>query len=161
MTAVVSLLGILLAGLVALLAIFLGGMRTKWPPVVTTVRRMNLRLLNPRQMETAGQPGAFAGVLRHTGRTSGATYETPVGIEPTDDGFVIALVYGEAAQWPKNVMAAGEATIVKDGVTYAVDRPQIVPLAEAIGFFAASDRRLFPLFGVEQCLRLYRVETAD
>jgi deazaflavin-dependent oxidoreductase (nitroreductase family) len=106
-------------------------------------------------MATAGQPGAFAQVLRHTGRTSGKTYEVPLGIEPTDDGFVIALVYGNDAQWLKNVLAAGHAEVVRDDVTYAVDRPEVVPLDQAIGYFKPSDQRLFGIFGVDRCLRLY------
>ena len=155
MGTLITLLGALLLGLVALIGVFLGGMRAKWPPVVNAVRRLNLKVLNPRQMATAGQPGAFAQVLRHTGRTSGKTYETPLGIEPTDDGFVIALVYGDETQWLRNVLAAGHAEVVRDDVTYAVERPELVPAAEVIGFFKPSDQRLFGLFGVERCLRLY------
>ena len=149
------LLGALLLGLVALLGVFLGGMRAKWPPVVNAVRRLNRNVFNPRQMATAGQPGAFAQVLRHTGRTSGRTYETPLGIEPTDDGFVIALVYGNDAQWLKNVLAAGRAEVVRDDVTYAVDGPELVAVDEVMGYFKPSDQRLLGLFGVDRCLRLY------
>jgi len=149
------LLGALLLGLVALLGVFLGGMRAKWPPVVNAVRRLNRNVLNPRQMATAGQPGAFAQVLRHTGRTSGRRYETPLGIEPTDDGFVIALVYGNDAQWLRNVLAAGHAEVVRDDVAYAVERPEVIPVDDAIGYFKPSDQRLFGLFGVDRCLRLY------
>ena len=161
MTVLVSLLGAILVGIVALGAVFLGGMRAKWPPVVDAVRRLTMRVFNPRQMATAGEPGAFAGVLRHTGRTSGKAYETPLGIEPTDDGFVIALVYGDRTQWVKNVLAAGHATIVKDGATYEVDRPEIVPMAEVTDFFSSSDRRMTGVFGVEECLRVYRADSTN
>jgi deazaflavin-dependent oxidoreductase (nitroreductase family) len=158
MTALISLLGIVFVSIAALAALFLGGMRAKWPPVVDAIRRLNIRVLNPRQMDTAGEPGAFAGVLRHTGRTSGTVYETPLGIETTDDGFVIALVYGDRTQWSRNVLAAGTATIVKDGAEYEVDRPEVVPAAEVMDFFPDSDRRMFGIFGVKECLRLHRVE---
>lgn len=158
MGTLVALLGALLLGLVALVGVFLGGMRTRWPPVVNAVRRLNLKVMNPRQMETAGKPGAFAQILRHSGRTSGRTYETPLGIEPTDDGFVIALVYGDDTQWLRNVLAAGRAEVVRDDLTYAVERPELVPVADVIGFFKPSDRRLFRLFGVGNCLRLYHVQ---
>lgn len=153
-----TLLGAILIGLVALAGVFLGGMRAKWPPVVDAVRRLNMRVMNPRQMQTAGSPGAYAGILRHTGRTSGTAYETPLGIEPTDDGFVIALVYGDRTQWLKNVLAAGSAEVVVEGSTYQVDQPEVVPVDEVMADFGASDRRLFGLFGVEQCLRLHRVD---
>ena len=162
MTVFVSLLGAILLGLAALVAVFLGGMRAKWPPVVDAVRRLNMRVMNPRQMETAGQPGAFAGILRHTGRTSGKAYETPVGIEPTDDGFVIAMVYGERTQWARNVLAAGTATVIVEGQTYEVDRPELVPVAEV-------DRRLLShptsacsaSSASSECLRLHKVAETD
>ena len=158
MATIIALLGALLLGLVAFVGIFLGGMRVNWPPVVNAVRRLNASVLNPRQMDTAGQPGAFAQILRHTGRTSGRTFETPVGIEPTDDGFLIALVYGDDTQWLRNVLASGHAEVVVDGRTYPVDRPEVVAVEDVIESFKPSDRRLFGLFGVKRALRLYRFD---
>ena len=158
MGTLLTLIGASLIGLLALVGLFLGGMRARWPPVVDTVRRINLRYLNPQQMDTAGQPGAFAQLLRHTGRRSGRVHETPLGIEPTDDGFVIALVYGDRTQWLRNVLAAGRAEVIRDGQTYPVDRPQVVPLAEVAGFFKPADRRMSGLFGATEALRLYHAE---
>jgi hypothetical protein len=85
--------------------------------------------LNPEQMKTAGQPGTFAGVLRHTGRISGTAYETPLATKPIDDGFVIDLVYGPRTEWLKNLLASGTATIVYGGTTYEVDHPEVPALA--------------------------------
>lgn len=158
MTAFLSILSVALVGLAALVAVFLAGMRTKWPPVSDRVRYINRRFLNPQQMETAGEPGAYAQILRHTGRTSGQAYETPLAIVPTDDGFIIGLVYGERTQWLRNVLAAGQAEVVREGVVYRVDRPEVVPMAEATAFFSASDQRMSGLFGVDRCLRLYHVD---
>lgn len=158
MTVVIALVAAILVGIGGLLAVFLAGMHWKWGPVVDTVRVLNLRVMNPSQMKTAGTPGAFAGILRHTGRSSGRTYETPLGIEPTEDGFVIAMIYGERTQWSRNVLAAGSAEVIVGGRTYRVDRPEIVPIADAIGYVAPSDRRLTGLFGVTECLRVYHAE---
>ena len=76
----------------------------------------------------------------------------------TDDGFVIALVYGNDTQWLKNVLAAGRAEVVHDSVTYVVERPEVVPVERVVDYFKPSDRRLFGLFGVDSCLRLYHAE---
>jgi len=157
MKLLVSLVGVVLFAAVALGALFVCGMRAKWPPVVDTVRRLNRAVFNPAQMKTAGQPGAFAGVLRHTGRNSGATYETPLGIEPVDDGFVIALVYGERTQWVKNVLASGSAEIVLEGITYQVDRPEILPVEACSNGFSAADQRFQRILGVKSALRFHRV----
>lgn len=147
---------VVVGGLAALAAVFLVGMRTHWPPVTTAVRRMNKRFMNPRQMRTAGRPGAYAGVIRHVGRSSGTAYETPVGIEETPDGFVIALPYGTSPDWLKNVLAAGSAELVWEGATHSVDRPRVVGPGEALEFFPEGERRTFRTMHVEDFLRLHR-----
>jgi deazaflavin-dependent oxidoreductase (nitroreductase family) len=149
--------GLLLVVATALIA-FLVGMRMRAPRVVDTVRRVNRAVFNPMQMRSAGTPGAFASVIRHTGRTSGRPYETPVGAVATDGGFVIALPYGRRADWLKNVLASGSAEIVHEGRTYRVDQPEVVPMAQAASDFPAAEQRTHRLFGVEHCLRLRHVE---
>lgn len=158
----VAIVLVTLVGLVAVASVtFLMGMRMKARPVLSAVRRMNRRFTNPRQMRTAGTPGAYAAVIRHTGRKSGRPYETPVGAEPTDDGFVIVLPYGVHTDWVANVLAAGSATLVREGETYVVDQPRVEQLdAVTEAFFAAKERRAQHLFGVHDCLRLRRVDRA-
>jgi deazaflavin-dependent oxidoreductase (nitroreductase family) len=114
-------------------------------------------LLNKGQ-QGAGQAGSAYGLLRHLGRTSGQTYETPLGIERTEDGFVIAVVYGEKTQWLKNVLAAGSAEIVLEGETYPVERPEIVPIEEANAYIPERDQRMSSLVGVTEALRLYHAQ---
>ena len=67
-----------IVGFVALLAlvfvVFFLGMRGKWRFVQNGVRRMNRRFMNPRQLRTAGSPGAYAGVIHHVGRVSGKAF---------------------------------------------------------------------------------------
>ena len=65
---------------VALLVIgivFVAGMRAKSPPVINTVRKVS-RATRPLALRSAGSPGAYASVVRHVGRSTGRTYETPV-----------------------------------------------------------------------------------
>ncbi len=146
----------LVAGLAVLLLAFVLGMRAKSPFVLGAVKRFNRRFVNPAQMKTAGTPGAYAGVIRHVGRRTGHLYETPVGPFPTDDGFVIALPYGTSSSWVKNVLAAGSATLVTEGQTYEVDRPEVVPLGDVTASLPSKEQRNLRLFRVEQALRLRR-----
>ena len=81
-------------------------------------------------MRTAGSAGTQTSVIRHVGRTSGRTYQTPVDIITTGDGFLIALPYGTRADWVRNVLAAGSATIVSQGESIDVDEPIIAATAE-------------------------------
>jgi deazaflavin-dependent oxidoreductase (nitroreductase family) len=149
-------IGVVLAGLVALGLVWFLGMRRKDSFVVTAQRRVNRALVNPQQMRTAGTPGAHAAVLRHVGRRSGRRYETPVTAVPTDDGFVVALVYGQGTDWLRNVLAAGSATLVHEGRTHQVDHPEVVPFSTQASRFR-DDEQLLRLFHVEHCVRLHRV----
>jgi len=148
--------GALVAGLILLMLAFVFGMRAKSPVVLRAIRRFNRRFMNPRQMKTAGTPGAYAGFVRHVGRRSGRVFETPVGPFATDDGFVIALPYGTSSDWVKNVLAAGSATLVTEGQTVEVDQPEIVPLGDVVDFLPSKERRNLRLFRVEQALRVHR-----
>ncbi len=152
-------------GLVALLAAFWGlftlAMRAKFRPVQDAVRRMNRAVVNPRQMETAGRPGAYASVVRHRGRTTGTPYETPVQALPTGDGFVIPLPYGTASDWLKNVLAAGSATIVHEGGTYRVDRPEIVSGAVAERHVPPRHLRAHRWYGMNEYLQVRTAEAEE
>ncbi len=153
-----TLAGALFAGLVAIALVFLLGMRAKSPLVLDPLIRLQRAILNPRQMRSAGTPGASASVIRHRGRISGRPYETPVGAVAAGDGFVIALPYGSRANWLHNVLASGSATIVNEGHLYGVDRPEIIPMPAVEAQFTAGDRRSFRWFAVDQALRVRRAE---
>lgn len=152
-----TLLAVPLLLLGALAGVFIFGMRTKNPTVLRTVRRTNRAFWNPRAMETAGTPGAYASIVRHVGRTSGTDYETPIGAVATDDGFLVALPYGTQADWLKNVLASGSAVIVDEGETHLVDRPEVVAAEEVAAHFSPSDLRAQRMFGIDQVLRVQRV----
>jgi hypothetical protein len=55
--------------------------------------------------------------------------------------------------------ASGFATIVDEGHTYRVDQPEIIPMEAAAAHFSPKEQRNLRLFGVDQCLRVRRVET--
>lgn len=153
-TTAIAALGVIVAGSLALLV---AGMRWKVPPVLNGVRRLNRSLTNPRVMRTAGSAGTQTSVIHHFGRTSGRAYETPVDTLPTGTGFLFALPYGTRADWLRNVLAAGSATIVANGERIAVDRPRLVATADVAGEIPDRTLRTLRLFGVTECLRLERV----
>jgi deazaflavin-dependent oxidoreductase (nitroreductase family) len=160
-----KVLAIVAVGLVVVFAtigiVFLVGMRTKSSTVQRAVRRFNRAFTNPRAMKKAGTPGAYASIVRHVGRTTGRSYETPVEAFAIDDGFIISLPYGPDTDWLKNVLAAGSATIVDEGSTYRVDQPELVPSTVAAPYLPAKEQRSLRLFAVDQCLRVRTVEPED
>ena len=153
--------GALFVGLAAIALVYVLGMRAKSPLVQAPLIRLQRAIINPRQMRSAGTPGAYASVIRHRGRVSGRWYETPVGAVAAGDGFVIGLVYGSRTQWCQNVLASGSATIVHEGQAHAVDHPEIVPMQTVATHFTAGDQRGFRRFAVDQALRVRRVEPAE
>jgi deazaflavin-dependent oxidoreductase (nitroreductase family) len=155
---IIQIAGGLFLAFAALSVLFMVGMRTKYAPVTTAVRRFNRAVTNPRAMRTAGEPGAMASAIRHVGRTSGTPYETPIGPVATDDGFVVPLPYGLSPDWLKNVLAAGSAIIVHEGAVYAVTDPEIIPASGAFPYVPLGEQRALRAFAVDQFLRVRREE---
>lgn len=77
----------------------------------------------------AGFPYAL---LEHVGRRSGRAHVTPVGAFPFGDGFVIGLSYGADVDWCRNVIASGHAAVKWRGRTFALERPEIIPMSTAV-----------------------------
>ena len=61
-------------------------------------------------------------LVRHTGRKTGRTYETPLILAAYGPDFVAELTYGPQVQWYRNVVAAGRCTVVYQGREYQIDR---------------------------------------
>lgn len=151
---ILALAGALLAGLAVLAIAIVLGWRVKSPLVLGPVIGFSRAIVNPRQMRTAGTAGASTSVVRHRGRKSGRAYETPVDAVPVEGGFLIALPYGSRSNWLRNVLASGSATILRDGRSHEVDRPELLPMAEVAAHFSPSDQRGFRLLRVDECLRV-------
>lgn len=124
-------------------------------PLQSAMRRLT-RVMRPVAMRSAGKAGSSTAVVRHVGRRSGRPYETPVVAVEHDDSFLIALPYGERTDWLKNVLAQGSATLVADGRTYQVDRPEVIPMTEASTHFRPKEQRMQRRFGVAEALRVHR-----
>src|SRR5262245_31906641 len=97
-------------------------------PLPRAVAEFNRRYWNKISRHFAGWLPGF-GIVVHTGRTSGRTYETPINVFRTDDGFVIALTYGRS-DWVQNVMAAGSAKVRTRRRVHELANPRIVAAPE-------------------------------
>ena len=126
---------------------------------VQNALRLFTRAMRPLALRSAGKEGSGTSVVRHVGRRSGRTYETPVIAAQHDDSFVIALPYGKRTDWLKNVLAKGSATIVTSGRTYEVDRPEVIPMAEATAYFRPREQRMHRQFHVDSALQVRRLES--
>ncbi len=129
-------------------------------PMQTALRRLT-RATRPLAMRSAGTEKSRTSIVRHVGRRSGRTYETPVVAVEHDDSFLIAIPYGERTDWVKNVLASGKATVVTHGRTYGVDQPQVIPMTEATSYFGPKEQKLHRRFAVDTCLRVHRMATLE
>jgi deazaflavin-dependent oxidoreductase (nitroreductase family) len=161
MPQLIAIVAALILGIATIGIGFVLGWRAKSPLVLGPIIWFSKRVVNPRQLRSAGTPGAYAAIIRNRGRVSGKEYETPVAVVPTGDGFLIALPYGSRAQWLRNVLASGSATIVNEGRTYEVSQPELISTASVMDQFPASDQRSFRLLGVDGCLRVRAVTALD
>lgn len=110
-------------------------------------------------MRSAGTEKSSTSIVRHVGRRSGRTYDTPVVAVEHDNSFLIALPYGERTDWMKNVLASGKANVVTHGRTYGVDQPQVIPMTEATRYFGPKEQKLHRRFAVNTCLQVHCVAT--
>ena len=95
-------------------------------PVPMWVAEVNKRVFNPMERRKGKRP-----VITHVGRSSGNTYHTPLDAHRVDGGFVFILMYGSKSDWVQNVLAAGTATVTKDGDQFELKAPRVISSDEA------------------------------
>ena len=89
-------------------------------PMPRWLARVNKRVFNPWEIRKGKRP-----VLIHTGRSSGAIYETPLDAHPVAGGYLFIPMYGPRTDWVKSVMAAGAARLRIAGRESALQRPRL------------------------------------
>jgi deazaflavin-dependent oxidoreductase (nitroreductase family) len=117
--------------------------------------RFNREVSNPLLAPAATRLPYF-GVLVHRGRASGRSYRTPVNAFPVPHGFVVALTYGPATDWVRNVLAEGECDMVHRGRRVKLMAPRLVGRGEGRSLVPAPVRPILDLLGVDSFLRLER-----
>ena len=66
-----------------------------------------------------------------------------------------AMLVARTVMNPRRMKSAGTPGVrIPDGHTYAVDRPEIVPMHAVEAYFSVSEQRSSRLFGADECLRV-------
>lgn len=105
-----------------------------------SIRYFNKYVLNRVTRRSAGSRHSAFALVRHVGRRSGKTYETPLIVAPLDDGFVLALTYGPDVDWYRNLMASGHGTLLWHGQAIAIGMPEPIDRARAIQAFSPFEQ---------------------
>jgi deazaflavin-dependent oxidoreductase (nitroreductase family) len=93
-------------------------------------------------------------LLRHRGRRSGRAYATPVVGMRVPGGFAIPMAFGEGADWYRNIVAAGGATIRQHGTEHHLSNPAAIDPDSAASPFPGWQRPVFRALGIRRFLFL-------
>lgn len=118
-------------------------------PLPAGLARFNRNFSNKLMRPLASHVPGF-GVLRHTGRKSGRTYETPLNVWRKGDELVVALTYGSDVDWLKNARESESSEIVMEGRTANVGRPVDLTPSEGLRAVSPSVRLILALLDVEE-----------
>lgn len=121
---------------------------------------MLARVTTPLWMPMAGRRVLPLWAVVHVrGRRSGRSYAIPVAARATPGAFVIAIPWGDATQWVRNVQAAGGCTVTWRGRDHQTDAPEIIGWTQAAPAFSGWQRVLLRIARIGQFLRLHRRDT--
>ena len=123
-------------------------------PFPTFLGRVNKAVTNRVMIHVARRP-PFA-VIRHRGRTSGREYRIPLNVFPAGDDFVFALTYGPEADWVKNVLAAGQATLEYAGEDIRLVDPRLVGGDDARPYIPIPAKVFLKVLAVDRFLMMSR-----
>jgi deazaflavin-dependent oxidoreductase (nitroreductase family) len=118
------------------------------------LKSLESRLANPVFLRLAGSRPWGISRFEHRGRRSGALYATPLWALPSNGGFVLAMPYGAESDWVKNLLARGEADLVRNDVRYRVDQPRVVPVAATGATLPLRMRALTSLLDIQNVMRV-------
>lgn len=122
--------------------------------IPSRVRYFNKRVLNRLTGRIArSSRGPFC-IIYHVGRRSGKAYETPIIAIPAGSSFVVALTYGPAVDWFRNITAAGRCRLLWHRKEYAIGRIEPVDRQIALPFFSRFERRILRWVGIQDFIRL-------
>jgi deazaflavin-dependent oxidoreductase (nitroreductase family) len=107
--------------------------------------RVLARTINPLALAAARSTRGPFSALRHVGRRSGRTYETPLILAPVDDGFVAELTYGSDVAWCRNLAANGRGELVVNGTTYRVTGIEPYPASAGLAAYPQPQRTILKL----------------
>jgi deazaflavin-dependent oxidoreductase (nitroreductase family) len=113
------------------------------------IRAFNKRFLNPLILKFAGFSRNSFAVIRHVGRRSGKSYETPIIVKQVGDQFVIALTYGPEVDWYRNIQAAGHCTLLWQGRVYNLEKPEPIAVQAGLQAFPPPQNLILRLVGIQ------------
>lgn len=117
------------------------------------IRYFNKHFLNRLLIRFAGSRRHPFAIVRHVGRRSGKSYETPIIVEPMGQSLLITLTYGPGVDWYRNLLAAGHGTLLWQGKTLTIEGFENVDRTTALAVFPPFKRAILRLLKVQDFVR--------
>jgi deazaflavin-dependent oxidoreductase (nitroreductase family) len=118
------------------------------------IRIFNKYIFNRITLIFAGQRNVPFSILRHVGRRSGRTYQTPVLASYVGEMVLIPLSYGEHVDWLRNILAQGGCELCWQNRWMRAINPLVIDSKTAITILPEKRRKLFERFKLEKFLRM-------
>lgn len=118
------------------------------------IRIFNKYIFNRITLLFAGKRKVPFSIVRHIGRQSGRTYETPVLASYVGEMVLIPLSYGENVDWLRNILAQDGCELCWQNRWMRAIHPLVIDSKTAITILPEKRRKLFERFKLEKFLRM-------
>jgi deazaflavin-dependent oxidoreductase (nitroreductase family) len=119
------------------------------------MRFLNKRIFNRITLRFAGASYSPISIIRHVGRRSGTPYTTPViAVKPFGNQFIFALPYGHRVDWYRNILAAGQGTVVWHGKEYPVENPEPLAARSSLSALPLALRLIVRIVGIQHFIEI-------
>lgn len=125
------------------------------------IRVFNKYVTNKILIHVAGKRFGHFAIIYHTGRKNRTQYQTPIIVEPIENGFVIALTYGRKVDWLANVMSIGCCTLRWKNQGFQLVQPELIGLHTGLTAFPAILQPFLRKAGVKEFLRLTKARVSS
>ena len=118
------------------------------------MRYVAKHVINRLTSRNAGSAKSPFAILRHVGRRSGKTFETPILVEQLDEDFVFALTYGPKVDWYRNLQATGKGTLIWHGKTYTIEKLEPLDRSTGLRVHPLHEQVILRLLNIQDFVRV-------
>src|SRR5581483_1696361 len=118
------------------------------------MRYVAKNVINRLTIRNAGSAKSPFAILRHVGRRSGKSFETPIMVAPLGEDFVLALTYGSKVDWYRNLQANGKGTLTWHGKAYSIEKLGTLDRNTGLSVHPLRERVILRILNIQNFVRV-------